>query len=222
MRAVAFDTETSFTPDLLPLALEAAQIRAEARGEDPEGVDEEAVKAEMSLSPLFGRIVAVGFLDPASEETLIQIGEDERELLDAFWQAVTDVELFIGYNSLAFDLPWLTIRSLVHGLRPTVRISQARYRGPGDSNHLDLFAWLTDWRGNRTRHLKLDLSRVARALGVEPPTGEGAEIPKLFERRDYSAIREHLESDLRTTLAIWRKLGCPGLPAGALAEEVPF
>jgi predicted PolB exonuclease-like 3'-5' exonuclease len=210
MKASTFDLETSPQPDFFSLALEAARARAEARGEAPEGIDEEAVRGEMSLSPLWGRIVAVGLLDVDSKEQMIWASEDEREILTAFWGAVEQTELFIGYNSLGFDLPWLTLRSAVLGVQPTVRISQARYRQPGDSNHLDLFAWLTDWRGNRTKHLKLDLSTVARVLGVEPPVGDGSEVPTLFEAGDFETIRQHLASDLKATLGVWRALGSPG------------
>ena len=182
----------------------------------------------MSLSPVFGRIAGVGLLDAGSgePEPRVWVGEDEREILDLFWHNVEGYDLFISWNGLAFDLPWLYVRSMIHSIRPTVRISTVRYRLPGETNHVDLFALLTDWRGNRTRHLKLDLGTVARALGVEPPVGDGAEVPALFEAGDFETIREHLESDLRATLGIWERLGCPGLPSGELVSasvgEVPF
>ena len=222
-----FDVETAPNPELVELALEAAQARARAErkgngnGSEP---DPEAIKADMALSPVYGRIIGVGVLsvgeDREAGEPWVWIGEDERAFLELFWHHAEGCGLFISWNGLAFDVPWLYVRSLVRGVRPTVRISTARFRYPGESNHLDLFALLTDWRGNQTKRLKLDLATVARTLGVEPHVGDGAEVPKLWERGDYDAIREHLASDLRATLGVWRALGCPGLTWEPI--EVPF
>ena len=227
MRALVFDLETCANAALVELALEAARIRGEARKNGSKEIDEEAVISEMALSPVFGRIVGIGVLDAAIGKPHVWVGEDERELLELFWHHAQGCELFISWNGLSFDLPWLHVRSLVRGVLPSVRISTARYRGPGESNHIDLFALLTDWRGNRTRHLKLDLATVARAFGVKPPMGNGAEIPQLFEAGDLEAVERHLESDLQATLGIWRALGCPGLDGmGANAArniaDVPF
>lgn len=228
-RACIFDIETAPDERLVPLALKVAQARAEAKAkrwarsgsgsraqfrseaEGSGGAPEADVLGEMSLSPVFGRIVAVGILYWDEDEPQIWLGPDERRLLQAFWEAVEGCELFVSWNGLAFDLPWLYVRSMVQGVSPTAWISAARYRWPGESNHLDLFALLTDWRGNRTKHLKLDLATVCQALGVKPPEGDGAEVPKLWRRRDYEAIARHLASDLRATKGIWEALGQPGL-----------
>ena len=221
MRVAVFDAETAPNVQLLDLALSAARERAEARGEDPGEIDPETVRKEMALSPVFGRIVAVGLLDadfPDGPHVLV--GDDERELLEFFWVMAEGFDLYISWNGLGFDLPWLYVRSMVLGIEPTVRISTARFRRPGESNHLDLFALLTDWRGNRSKHLRLDLATVARALGVESPVGDGADVPALWEKGDYDSIRKHLESDLRATLGIWRALRCPGVPVAAMVGRV--
>lgn len=204
-RCLVFDIETSLNPVLVELALAGARSRAEARGQEPpEG---ELVQAEMSLSPVFGRIVAVGIMDVDTEESLLWAADDERELLRLFWHSVQGVDLFIGYNSMAFDVPFLELRARILGVEIPVEISQRRYY---IHNHLDLYEIISAWRGNRSRHLRLDLGTVARALGVEPPMGDGAEVPKLAEAGDFESIRKHLESDLRATLSLWRRLGCPG------------
>jgi len=222
MRVLIFDVETCANAKLVGLALEAARIRAEARKNASGEVDEEGVRAEMALSPIFGKIVAVGLLDVNFAEPHVLIGDDEREILQQFWNLAGSYDLYIGWNSLDFDAPWLTIRSLVNGLQPGF-ISQARYRHPGETNHLDLYQLLTSWRGNRSRWLRLDLATVARALGVESPQGDGADVPRLWENGDLDAIRAHLESDLRATLAIWQRLGCPGLnPRSPTPSGLPF
>jgi len=219
MRIGAFDIETAPQLELLPLALEAARARAEARREDPSGVDEEAVKREMSLSPVFGRIVAVGTLDDTQEEPTIFVGQEEREILEVVWHNLEGADLFITYNGIAFDVPFLKLRSSILGVRSVVEISTKRYIW---LNHMDLYQLITAWGGNRSRYLKLDLETVAKVLGIEVPVGNGAEVPKLFEAGDWDAIKRHLEADLKATLGVWERLGRPGLVEVEELLEVPF
>lgn len=226
MRAAVFDLETSWNPSLVELACQAAQARAEARGEGDLEPDLEAVRGEMSLSAFYGRVVGAGLMDAESEESQLWVGGVEREILESFWESAQNYAHFIAWNSLDFDLPWLTIRSALLDLRPSVTISSIRYR---ETNHCDLFQFVTNWKGNRFRHLRMDLATVCGALGVTPPIGTGSEIPILWEKRDCEAIRAHLVSDLQATRQIWRRLGCPGLPYTSRprrreleTEEVPF
>ncbi len=221
-RVCVFDIETAPNPQLIALALSCARERAARRGEDSAEIDESAVVAEMALSPLFGRVVAVGLLDADfPDEPLIAVGADEAELLHKFWHWAAGFDLYVGYRSMSFDVPFLELRSRILGVDIAVEISQRRYCW---HNHIDVYEILTAWRGNRTRHLRLDLATVCCVLGVEPPVGDGAEVPTLVENGDWDAIKRHLESDLRATLGIWRALGCPGAPSFAveLEKEVPF
>lgn len=208
MNAVIFDIETVPDVELLDLALESARSRAEARrNDDPENVNVEAVKGEMALSPIFGRIVAVGTIDAEDENRLIRVGESESQIVESMWSNLAGYGLFVGFNSMSFDVPFLELRSRVLGVHIPVQISQRRYYW---QNHIDLLQLLSNWRGNRTRHLKLDLATMARVLGVEPPVGASAEIPRLYESGEYGAIEDHLESDLRATFEVWKRLGSPG------------
>jgi len=218
MRVVTFDVETAPNLDLFDLAFSSARQRAERRGENPDGVDPETVKREMALSPLFGRVIGFGILDADGSEPLIWVGDREEEIVELAWHHLEGADLYVSFNGMAFDVPFLELRSSILGIRPTVTISTRRYIW---LNHCDLYQLLTAWNGNRTRYLKLDLPTVCRALDVEPPVGDGAEVPKLFEAGNFEAIREHLESDLRATLGIWRALGCPGLVEQGI-QEVPF
>jgi len=171
-------------------------------------LSEEAVKSEMSLGPLYGKIIAAGLLDADSEEPVILTGE-EREILELFWHNAQGYELFVGWNSLSFDTPFLELRSRLNGIEPSIEINQRRY---AVTNHVDLYMLMTAWRGNRFKLLKHDLSSVALALGIEPPAEDGSQIPLLYERGDMEAIRRHLRADLQATLAIWKRLGCPAWP----------
>ena len=215
MKACVFDIETSPQLNLLPLALEAARQRdaarrhttgLEAKDSSPTRLEGEIAK-EMALSGVWGRVVGVGLLDVDGGAPRVWCGEDERELLAEFWEAVRGVKLFIGYNSMTFDVPFLELRSRILGVEIPVEISQRRFYV---YNHIDLYEAITAWKGNRLRYLKLDLSTVCKALGVVPPQGSGSEVPALYQTGDFAAIRKHLEYDLQATLAVWQQLGCPG------------
>jgi hypothetical protein len=230
MRALAFDLETCANSALIELALEAAADRATGRGEDPKAVDPAEVRMEMALNPLWGSVIAVGVLgldDPAPAIRIaLELERDpasEAELLRWLWQQILKSDVVISFNGCHFDCRWLLIRSLLHGVAipPLPRTFWWGWK-PGDRLmrpiHVDLYVLLR----HRSRHLRLNLSTVCRLLGIDPPQGSGEDIPKLWEEGDYDAIREHLASDLRATLAVWRRLGFPGRQPRATPRDLPF
>lgn len=189
-----FDIETSYNPDLVPLALELADVE----------VREEEVKQEMALDPFWGQIVAVGVMseDKRGERIKIFTG-DEPEMLAGFWDIAGEFRLFVGFNSMEFDVPYLELRSAINGIARPVKISTRRYQW---GNHIDLYMLLTHWRGNRSKYLKFDLRTVGRALGVDHTVGDPSKVPQWFFNGELEKIKEHLGGDLKTTKAIYDQI----------------
>ena len=76
-----------------------------------------------------GRILCVGYI----KETERGVAEDvisglEPSILRYFWDLAKDVDLFVGFNILNFDLRFIVQRSIIHGIEPTRRLPFARYR----------------------------------------------------------------------------------------------
>jgi hypothetical protein len=225
--ARVLDIETCANAELVKLALKAAADRATSRGEDPKAVDPDEVRQEMALSPLWGRIVAVGTLgldDPAPTIRIARASTDEAELLRWLWQQISEADLVITFNGSRFDCRWVLIRSLVCRVEIPL-LPRTFWWGwkPGDTPvrpaHVDLYNLLY----HRSRHLRMNLATVCQILGVEPPVGDGADVPRWWAEGRYSELQRHLASDLKATLEVWRKLGQPGLhQPSTTPSNLPF
>ena len=91
---------------------------------DPE--DFEQFLLSTSFDGAFGRLLCIGYaFDDGPVEALVG---DEREMLVRFWELAREAELFVGHNVMEFDLPFIYQRSIVQGVRPSVKLSFARYR----------------------------------------------------------------------------------------------
>ena len=135
---------------------------------DEEGYQEalDELKNGLGFSPLTGQIVAIGVLDyeknkgavyyQAPEAGLPETEEDnikfrpmtEKEMLENFWQGAKSYQEFVSFNGRGFDLPFLMVRSAVHGLRPSKDLMRGRYlyQQLPDAKHIDLFDQLSFYK----------------------------------------------------------------------------
>lgn len=155
-----------------------------------------------ALDASTGRVMAIGVKD-SNGNTIIKEEhfEGEREILQWFWDEVTDTHAdttWVGFNSNNFDLPFLFRRSLVYGIQPGYSFRESRY---WPARFLDL---LEVWAcGNREQRISLD--KMARLLGVGGKNGSGKLFANLYETDRKSAI-EYLKHDLDITEAIMIKM----------------
>jgi hypothetical protein len=90
---------------------------------------------------LLGRILCIGFIDEndrgINDITVIgwdedSFAQDERAILVEFWNRLRgfrpSVDRIVGHNVFDFDLKFIYKRSVIHGVRPSVDLSFARYR----------------------------------------------------------------------------------------------
>src|SRR5487761_140031 len=182
----------------------------------------EQIKNGLPFSPFFGEVVTIGMIDQAdrgavyfradedksvkdSEEggVMYRVG-DEKEILTRFWEVAAKYENFITFNGRGFDVPYLMIRSAVHGVRPTVNLLSNRYLGlQRGTRHFDLADLLTFygalWR-------KPSLHFVSQAFGVESPKNggvEGKEVPQAFKDKRYEEIARYCLDDVHATKAVF-------------------
>ena len=143
------------------------------------------------LSPLVHRVVCIGMADEEKEPGTI-IGENERDLLLKFWEALPDGAELVGFN-LSFDIGFLTLRCLRHGISPVKLLAAGK---------TDLSKLVRDIvPGERY----MSLARLAKFFGIEKRT-DGAAIPDAWERRDLNAIQEHCEEDVAIVKTLWQIL----------------
>ena len=112
-------------------------IKRDSDSDEEYKVALEDLKNGLGFSPLTGEIVAIGLLDyhkneggvyyQAPGQKIEETKEDgisfkqmtEEEMLRKFWELAARYQVFITFNGRAFDIPFIVIRSAIHGIRPT-------------------------------------------------------------------------------------------------------
>lgn len=182
------------------------------------------IREGLGFSPLTGEIVAIGVLDVERDKGVVyyqapDTGEmdtekdgirfrpmSEKLMLEHFWSGAKDYDEFIGFNSRAFDAPFLTVRSAIHGIRPTVDLMEGRYlyqqRGV---RHVDLRDQLSYYGAVRRAG---GLHLWCRAFGIESPKAQGTtgdDVAALYSEKRFLDIARYNVGDLRATKALYEK-----------------
>jgi 3'-5' exonuclease len=214
MRKLFFDIETapdmSVPDELLPKEedLKLGNVK------DPEkraaAVEEKLAKEyeRMGLTPLTGRVIAIGYkIDGKPAKVLF--GQEEYQLILSFWDAVRkalddnwagEMPTLITFNGKSFDLPYLWLASVRHGIVPA--LDYTRYSAKYRDDHLDLKMFLSDNFGMRGT-----LSDWAIRYGIKAPEGSGKEIFDLFVAGNWKAIAKHCKDDVEVLAKLFDKVG---------------
>lgn len=193
---------------------------------DPKGYEKEMayVKDQLVFSPLTGFICAIGVYDIDSEKgavyyqdptgKLSDIEEDgikyvpmsEPEILIKFWALAETADEFISFFGRRSDVPYISIRSAVHGIRPSKDLLSNRFnssRFPG-AVHYDLAELLTFYGAAM---YKGSLHRWCRAFGIPSPKGdmEASMVTENFYAGKGLEIAKYNVGDLYATAALFHK-----------------
>ncbi len=211
MRYLIFDIETVPLPELAePLEREVAR-RTKREVEKGELEQLEAESLVRSVSPFFGRVLAIGmrlYDDKTGENKDKVISESSEEAtLQTFFETINHAASqdlrYVPYNGLGFDVPFLIIRAAVHG----IAIQNPRFlnqRRFSYDPHIDIMQFLSRWG---REGVSLDLA--CRSFGVpSPKEGEvkGETVAAAFERGDLEAVREYVMRDVEATYQLFLKI----------------
>jgi len=190
------------------------EAKANARASIAQAREEAWLKLvdRAALSPLTGRVLAIGvWASTGSLEPALYLRgepgyESESSLLAEWWQVVRDAirsdSKLIGFNSDAFDLPFLVRRSWKLGVvvPPEVIVAGRWHRC-----FVDLMRqWACGVYGER-----VSMDRLAAYLGCTRKNGEAAEFARLFQGSDEERKQavEYLRNDLRMTMDVADRMG---------------
>ena len=158
--------------------------------------------AGTGLDGTFGRIFCISY---AIDDEMVHCicDEDEKKILESFWEAAKDVDLFVGFNVMDFDLKYIIQRSMVNGVKPKtkVRLSFARYRSE------PIFDVMHEW--NQWGYGKgVSLDALARALGIPSPKTkmDGSEVFKYYQKGKLKEICDYCNADVEVTRKIYKKM----------------
>ena len=180
-----------------------------------------------ALSPLTGRVLAIGCCNPDVSNTYVIHVEGEsktiteKDLIEHFLcladAVLSDGGSLVGHNIIGFDLPFLLRRGLKYGFRPPKSITNAlaQYR---PTNLIDT---MREWQfGNRYEgFVKLD--QLAAFFGTRRKTGDGADFHKKFfgtpEEREEALA--YCRNDVLMTAEIAVKMRLIAKPAKQVATQ---
>jgi len=175
---------------------------------------------KQALDALTGQVICVGLLpvkdDDKADARVAIISPDERRLLTELWSVLErfKVTRFIAHNGLNFDLPFLWRRSVIHGVRPNMRLDLRRYRTDF------MFDTMAVW-ANWDPRAYASLNDLARSLGVGSKNGSGEEVAQLWELQNYHKIGSYCLHDCWLTYACYCKLNFrPYSPEGDIPSSV--
>lgn len=200
-------------------------IKKEAKNDAEYQVSLDDLKQGLGFSPLTGEIVAIGVLDADKNQGVVcfqspntdaKITEkngiiykpmDEKEMLKNFWEGARQYQEFIGFNSRAFDVPFIMARSAINEIRPTKNLMTYRYlnQQPPAARNLDLLEQLSFYGAVRRKGA---LHMWCRAFGIKSPKADGVtgdDVATLFKEEKYLKIAEYNAEDLRATKELFEK-----------------
>lgn len=184
------------------------------------------VKDGLGFSPLTGEIVAVGVLEIGEERggvyyqvpnvpsarteedgIVFESMRNEADILKKFWEIAKLYQVFVTFNGRSFDVPFLMVRSAVHGIRPTKNMMAGRYlyQQHADAIHIDLLDQLS-FQGAVRRKGSLHL--WSRAFGIKSPKSDGItgdDVGMLFKKKKYLEIAKYNVGDLRATKELYER-----------------
>jgi DNA polymerase elongation subunit (family B) len=215
MNRVVFDIETLAYPFDRFDADQQAYLLKFAHSEEEKA---EAIQ-RLSLTPFTARVIAIGMLNPDSnqgkvlyespehtssysEDGLVEFSPSgEEEMLREFWKTIAHYAQFITFNGRSFDCPFLLLRSAALGIKPSRNLMPYRYAW---TEHCDLMEQLTFYGACR----KFNLDFYCKAFGVKSPKANGItglDLGRLFEERRFKEIAAYCLGDVQATAELFRR-----------------
>ncbi len=217
---LAFDIETGPLPedqlrDLLP-PFDEAEVKL-GNLKDPEKIQAKLAEAKANhesdwiskaaLSPLTGRVIAIGFRNCETGQSVVEHCDgDEAELIVKFWKKYSQCRSaprrMVGYNVHGFDVPFMVRRSWLLGVDvPRGLIEKGKWID--SATIVDLMQL---WSIGGQNWVKLDLLAKAFGLGGKTEGVDGSMFATLWESDREKAI-EYLLRDVEITAELAVRMG---------------
>lgn len=225
--ALVFDIETvgenwdEIDGETQEALIKSQEKRARTK-EEKEAAKEDAQNA-LGLSPFTGRIVAIGMLDsesgkgavlyqthdkktvPTEDGDFRYLPLSEKEILTLFWNKAKTCVEFVTYNGRGFDVPFILVRSVALGVKPTADLMYNRYvSSQHGAKHYDLQDLLTFYSATGRSSLHL----ACRALGITSPKEDGisgGDVAKLWNEKKDLEIARYNAKDVVATKELFHK-----------------
>jgi uncharacterized protein YprB with RNaseH-like and TPR domain len=140
------------------------------------------------LNSMESRVTCISMLDLTSDNVTTFIGEDEKHILESFWNSVTENDTLIGYNSHSFDMPFLIRRSVIN----TVRIKKV-------NKHIDIMKEVNSFFISYDKMCRGSLDDWAFVLTGVHKLDNGTQCIQYFLNKQFDELKKHCEQDVKVT-----------------------
>ncbi|MCB0274157.1 MAG: ribonuclease H-like domain-containing protein [Calditrichaeota bacterium] len=154
----------------------------------------------------FGKIVCIsmGYLHGDRIKLKSLYGHDEFRILEEFNKVCASIKgIFIHYNGLGFDVPFILQRMAHHNIRPAnPRFTNLR-RFSSDP-HFDIMMQYYNWDMSKV----LPLGILAELHGMPSPKADlsGDKVYEAYLNNQMERIARYCEFDVGTTVNLWNKV----------------
>jgi 3'-5' exonuclease len=165
---------------------------------NPETSEEDAQSLIMGTSAYFGEVVCIGI--KLNDDAFSLSHESEEVILSDWWKVLQDFQgLFISFNGLGFDSPFLLARSMKYGYLPTNKKFCNLYKFQADV-HFDVYniAKFGNFKGGPSLRLLCD------HLGIPSPKEEEIKAENVAEAHHEGRIQEICDYCIRDVHATYR------------------
>ena len=216
MSNLFIDIETLPTDNPAAIERVKAKLSAPSNYKDPEKIaayienEAESAVGKTGLSGLFGRVLCICYaFDDSQVETLyLDDFDSEFSMLNEFRSHCVDglareqsycIHRLIGHNALGFDVPFLSQRMMVNGLKPLFRHGVK----PWDMSVDDTMLMFASGSKNYA-----SLDDLCLAFGIDSPkTGlDGSQIAQAYAEGRHNEIKEYCAGDVIATRQVYYKL----------------
>jgi predicted PolB exonuclease-like 3'-5' exonuclease len=211
LNTLTFDIETipqqETLSDIQQLELEKQLEKTYSRNPDWDDKEKEKFKRLiMATNPFYGEIICIGMHMTTGNmfDSKALIGE-EFHILERFWKVLADFKgLFISFNGMNFDIPFILKRSMKYQIIPTNN-DFLNLRRFSTHPHFDTKLVIGDWDKYATGTLRL----VCNHLGIQSPKeGEvkAENVENEFKMGNIQDIADYCLKDVEATYAVYEKL----------------
>lgn len=182
----------------------------------------------LTFSPFTSQIVCIGLYDLSREKKccLINAGEGyekepeddreeyvfgtEKEVMEIFWNIISTYkyDIYVTFNGREFDCPFVMLRSMVLGVRPSYNLMRGSDFTFKDY-HVDLLKELTFHKHSpQGARRKFTLDFYCKMLGIQSSKCEGVtgeDVGRLFKEKQYRTIADYCIRDVVTEAELFKK-----------------
>jgi len=211
METLTFDIETIPQEEPLSNAQQAELDKKLNRyfwnKERTDEAEKEATRMLMGTNPFLGKIICIGLMRQTNSnnfDSFSLVGDEVTGILEPFWKLLQKFGngMYISFNGLGFDVPFILKRSMVHSL-PSTNGYFTNTRRFQKYPHFDVMQILSDWNIGNSVTLDLACDR----LGVKSPKeGEikAKDVEKAYLDGRIKEISDYCLRDVKATFKVYQ------------------